>query len=67
MYRTDADFASFVKMLKVLPRANALKIVLQQQEDGAQTLDLVFIPEKLITSEHERLQELKVVGVRSRA
>ncbi len=60
MYRTDTEFASFVKMLKVLQRANALKIVLQQQEDDSKTLDLVFVPEKLNVSEQERLQELKV-------
>ena len=60
MYRTDTEFANFVKMLKVLQRANALKIVLQQREDESQTLDVVFLPERLHVSDQKRLRDLKI-------
>lgn len=59
MYRTDIEFANFIRMLKVLQRANALKVILQQHGDEVKTLELVFIPERLDTLEQERLQGLK--------
>ncbi len=60
MYRTDAEFADFVKMLKVLQRANAMKIVIQRHENKTTKVEIMFIPEKLNAVDQNRLQELKV-------
>lgn len=59
MYRTDPEFEDFISMLAILQKANALKVLIDQQKDASPAIKLLLLPERLSDKNKDKLRLLK--------
>ncbi len=62
MYRTDAEFAAFLALLKELQNADAVKISIvkrSDKEDGGEDVSMLIFPERLTPELRIELQKVK--------